>query len=231
MWRRWPLFSACISSKLQKAVDTCSQIDVKNEDSWNRCFAHANAWEEISSRQHEPDPIWRKSYVEKKTQDLQQTVRHSLSSRGSNFAQACASFSDAGSCRGFAEEIIQKLVDFDLSREALKLLFFTKGAIGSLIASLAMQNKWRQGVDVILTYAKQYPPAEIQDQIASFSNQLMASKEAYRGFELLALNDQLEIEKTIEAAFGHEGDDHLHRGLSSCQIVDCPNTTNGTKNR
>lgn len=196
---------------LEKEIEDCSQVDVGNIDSWNRCFAHASFWERTTGLNHQQDAIWQENYVKKKRENLKKPVHNAVSFGGIHLAHVCANFSQVPSCQGFAEEIIQKLVDFDMSGEALKLLLFIKESIGPLVENLTNQKKWRQGVAVILAYAKRNNPLDIENHIVSFSNQLMTSNEAFRGFELLPLTLQLDIEKTIEAAFGNVEEDHLHR--------------------
>lgn len=196
---------------LQKAIEDCSEVDVGNADSWSRCFAHASFWERTSGLNHQQDSIWQENYVKKKKENLKKPIHNAVLIGGIQLAHVCSYFPQVPSCQGFAEEIIQKLIDFDLSGEGLKLFLFINGSIGPLIESLVNQQKWRQGVDLILTYAKRNNALNIQNHIVSFSNLLMASTEAYRGFELLPLAFQLDIEKTIEAAFTNVEEDHLHR--------------------
>jgi F0F1-type ATP synthase assembly protein I len=128
-------------------------------------------------------------------------------------AKACTRFSHSLECRKFVEEIIQQLVERKSFKEAVKLIPGSKEGIqiGYLINKLVQTKEWGQGVSIILEFAKHNPAVDIRNEVQAFCGSLMKSEEAYRGFELLSVNDQLDIKGILDRAFENQAEDHLHR--------------------
>jgi hypothetical protein len=194
---------------LKKSAGDCKNVDLQNEDSWNRCYSHADFWDRLELFDA---GSWRRTYwAEKKDRELNAAPKDAMAHLGVGLAEASAKFPNSQTCKGFLDEAVKKLFDNQLLDDALKLVTNAKEAITPILVELTQKREWEQGIKLILSFAKKNPSVDIQSETSSFWNSLIHSSEGYRAFELLSLNDQLDIKKTLVHAFEKKHEDHLHK--------------------
>ncbi len=212
-------------NQLQKGVEDCQQAyeDLRLKDSWNNdpapiswapCYAHANFLENLEGFDRGHMNWWKQDYARKKTDALSDELKSSLGYDGNKLAQFCALMSGSSLCQTFAEEILEKLLISEQFQEAQQLMLKTGSAltvkVASILDRLEKQGKWDESVSFLLSYHKANPSVDLQPQAQGLWNKIIRSNKPYKAVQLLTLDMNLDIKKTLDLALKHHDDDQLH---------------------
>jgi|GEM_PF-6936707 len=206
-------------AEMVKQDDCIKEKYTEFEKFWTPCFSHAGFLEKLEGLDrgyHMYNDWWQNRYLRDKTDELTNTLENSLSDQAVGLSEFCSRISSSSICQSFIEETFQKLVDANLSDDAMKLMMNSNGALNGKLSEV-LENlgksgkKWKEAIQFLLSFAKFNPKTDIKSQAQSLWTQVMQSNEAYRAVDLLSLKVSFDVVKTLEKAFQNKEENHLHR--------------------